>query len=134
MSHAPRVWWLETKSYAPRKPRHRLASLGNPKKKKCSLLFCFSRGWIFSKMERIFFFGVLPSKYSGSAAGRNADSAKRKSIFLGKRFFRFASANFPPAERGLGNECGRACARIKLMSYRCQRKSMLGFLHCTFTT
>src|SRR3989338_2238312 len=36
-------------------------------------------------MERTFFFGVLPSKYSGSVAGRNADSAKRKAYFLGKR-------------------------------------------------
>jgi len=39
--------------------------------------------------------------------GFNADSAKRKNYFLGKRNFRFASADFPPAERGLGNECGR---------------------------
>src|SRR3990172_8554642 len=37
----------------------------------------------------------------------NSDSAKRKSIFLGERIFRFASDDFPPAERGLGNECGR---------------------------
>src|SRR3989344_7124766 len=44
-----------------------------------------------------FSFGVLPSKYSGSAWGFNADSAKRKSVFLGERIFRFASADFPPA-------------------------------------
>src|SRR3989344_1354959 len=56
MSHARSAWWLETKSYAPRKPRHPLASLGNPKKKKSSLLFLFSRGWVFSKMGRTFFF------------------------------------------------------------------------------
>jgi len=48
-------------------------------------------------MERTFFFGVLPSKYSGSAWSFNADSAKQKSIFLGERIFRFASALFPPA-------------------------------------
>ena len=50
-SAARSAWWLETKSYALRKPRHRLASLGNPKKKKCLLLFCFARGWIFLKWK-----------------------------------------------------------------------------------
>jgi len=36
----------------------------------------------FLKKERIFFFGVLPSKYSGSVAGRNADSVLPK-LFSG---------------------------------------------------
>ena len=94
MSRAPRAWWLETKSYAPRKPRHHLASLSNPKKKKCSLLFCFSRGWIFSKMERTFFFGVLPSKYSDSVAGLQCGLGFAKTIFWGKGF-RKTSADFP---------------------------------------
>jgi len=40
---------------------------------------------------------VLPSKYSGSAWGFSVDSAKRKSVFLGERIFRFALADFPPA-------------------------------------
>ena len=35
-----------------------------------------------------------------------ADSVLQK-LFSGKRIFRFASADFPPAERGLGNEYGR---------------------------
>ncbi|OGI63129.1 hypothetical protein A2W12_04125 [Candidatus Nomurabacteria bacterium RBG_16_40_11] len=61
MCHARSAWLLETKSYARRKPRHRLASLG--------------------KTEKQFFWG--------------------------KRIFRFASALFSPAERGLGNECER---------------------------
>src|SRR3989344_7917904 len=56
VSHARSAWWLETKSYAPRKPRHPLASLGNPKKKKCSLLFCFSRGGFFLKWKGHFSF------------------------------------------------------------------------------
>src|SRR3989338_7918846 len=43
MSHAPRAWWLETKSYALRKPRHRLASLRTPKKI-FSVVFCCGRG------------------------------------------------------------------------------------------
>ena len=39
-------------------------------------------------------------------AVRNADSVLRK-LFSGDLDFRKTSANFPPAERGLGNECGR---------------------------
>ena len=69
ISHAPRAWWSETNLYAPRKPRHRLASLGNPKKKKCSLLFDFRGGGFFLKWKGHFSFWVLPSKYSGSVAG-----------------------------------------------------------------
>ena len=69
-----------------------------PRKKKHSLHFCFGGGRIsFEKGKGVFSFGVLPSKYSGSAWGFNADSAKRKSFFLGERIFRFASADFPPA-------------------------------------
>ena len=98
MCHARSAWWLETKSYAPRKPRHRLASLGNPKKKKCSLLFLIFAGVIFSKMERTFFFlGFCPPSIRAVWRGFNADSAKRKSFFLGERIFRFASTDFPPA-------------------------------------
>ena len=43
MSHALRAWWLETTPYAPRKPPA-TASLHSATPKKCSLLFCFSRG------------------------------------------------------------------------------------------
>ena len=106
MYHARSAWWLETKSYARRKP-HALASTPATPKKNVSCFFDLAGVNFFLKMERTFFFGVLPSKYSGSAWGFNTDSAKRKSVFLGKRIFRFASADFPPAERGLGNEYGR---------------------------
>jgi len=76
------------------------------------------------KARNIFLFGILPSKYSGRAAGRSVSFAQRrfehfqtkgtktelngfaKTIFLGKGFGK-TSADFPPAERGLGNECGR---------------------------
>ena len=75
-------------------------------KEKCSLLFGFARGWIFSKMERTFFFGVLPSKYSGSVAGLQCGLGFAKLFFWGFGFGK-TSADFPPAERGLGNECGR---------------------------
>jgi len=39
--------------------------------------------------------------------GFNTDSVLRK-LFSGDMDFRKTSANFQPAERGLGNECGRA--------------------------
>ena len=43
------------------KPRHRLASLGNPKKKNVPCFFVFSRGWFSFDMERTFFFlGFCP--------------------------------------------------------------------------
>ena len=93
-SRAPRAWWLETKSYARRKPRHRLASLGNPKKKKCSLLFWFSRGWIFSKMERTFFFlGFCPPSIRAVWQGFNSDSVLRK-LFSGDMDFRKTETKF----------------------------------------
>ena len=76
---------------------HALASTPATPKKNVSCFFDLAGVNFFLKMERIFFFGVLPSKYSGSAWGFNTDSAKRKSIFLGKRIFRFASTDFPPA-------------------------------------
>jgi len=79
-----------------RKP-HALASTPATPKKNVSCFFDLAGVNFFLKVERTFFFGVLPSKYSGSAWGFNTDSAKRKSVFLGKRIFRFASADFPPA-------------------------------------
>ena len=80
-----------------RKP-HALASTPATPKKNVSCFFDLAGVNFFLKMERTFFFGVLPSKYSGSAWGFNTDSAKRKSIFLGERIFRFASADFPLAK------------------------------------
>jgi hypothetical protein len=48
------------------------------------------------KKERVFFFGVLPSKYSGSVAGRNADSVLPK-LFSGGKNLAKPRLNFPPA-------------------------------------
>ena len=70
----------------------------------------FARGWIFSKKERTFFFGVLPSKYSGSAWGFNTDEVLAK-LFSGDLDLAKPRLHFPPAERGLGNECGRVSSR-----------------------
>ena len=68
-----------------RKPRHCLAPLGNPKEK-CSLHFGFARDRFFLKKERTFFFGVLPSKYSGSVARLPFRLPFLKTIFWGKGF------------------------------------------------
>jgi len=53
-------------------PRHRLAEPRRTPKKNVPCSFDFARGWIFSKMERTFFFGVLPAKIFGQCGG--ADS------------------------------------------------------------
>jgi len=107
MCHARSAWWLETKSYARRKPRHRLASLGNPKKKKCSLLFLFSRGWIFSeKGKDIFLFGFCPPSIRTVWWGFNADSVLRnpfsqKIVFAKPRLLCYCILS--ARRRGLGN-------------------------------
>ena len=65
--------------------RHCLASLGNPKKKKCSLLFGFARDQFFLKMERIFFFlGFWPP--SLQAGGGTMRTKFWQNYFLGKGF------------------------------------------------
>jgi len=58
------------------------------------LLFGFARARFFLKKERTFFFGVLPSKYSGSVAGLQFGLGFAKTIFWGKGF-RKTSADFP---------------------------------------
>ena len=75
---------------------------------------------IFSENGKdIFLFGVLPSKYSGSAWGFNTDSAKRKSVFLGERIFRFASTDFPPAGGVWGGmRAGFQFAKFFLRQYK----------------
>src|SRR3989338_6011627 len=65
--------------------RHCLASLGNPKKKKCSLLFGFARDQFFLKMERTFFFlGFCPP--SIRAGGGTMRTKFWQNYFLGKGF------------------------------------------------
>src|SRR3990167_162725 len=54
-----------------------------PKRKKCSLQFSFSRGWIFSKMERTFFFlGFCLPSIQAVWRGFNSVSVLRK-LFSG---------------------------------------------------
>ena len=74
--------------------RHCLASLGNPKKKKCSLLFGFARARFFLKMERTFFFlGFCPPSIRAVWRGFNSDSVLRK-LFSGDFDFRKTETNF----------------------------------------
>ena len=56
-------------------------------KKKCSLLFGFARDRFFLKMERTFFFGVLPSKYSGSVAGLQTVHEQKVEGVGGRKLF-----------------------------------------------
>ena len=65
-----------------RKPRHRLASLGNPKEK-CSLLFGFARARFFLKKERVFFFRGSALQVFEQVAGRNAELGRRGRRGLG---------------------------------------------------
>ena len=67
-----------------RKPRHRLASLGNPKEK-CSLLFGFARARFFLKKERVFFFRGSALQVFEQVAGRNAELGRRGRRGLGGR-------------------------------------------------
>jgi len=95
------------------KPRHRLASLGNTKKKKCSLLFGFARGGFFLKWKGHFSFWGSALQVFGQCGGASIrTSAKRKIYFSGgKGFSALPQTVFvfsPRAERGLGNECARA--------------------------
>src|SRR3990170_549033 len=73
--------------------RHCLASLGNPKKKKCSLLFGFARDPFFLKMERTFFFlGFCPP--SIRAGGGTMRTKFCKNYFLGKGFAKTSADSF----------------------------------------
>src|SRR3989338_9304904 len=73
--------------------RHCLASLGNPKKKKSSLLFGFARDQFFLKMERTFFFlgFCLPSIQAGGGTMR---TKFWQNYFLGKGFAKTSADSF----------------------------------------
>src|SRR3989344_8571309 len=88
-------------------PRHRLAEPRRTPKKNVSCFFDLAEVKFFLKMERTFFFGVLPSKYSGSAWGFNADEVLAKLFFgemicqnFGSCVFEFGSRKWK--RRGLG--------------------------------
>lgn len=90
----------------------RRASAATPKEKTL-LAFLIRRGWIFSeKGKGVFLSGFCPPSIR-AVQGFNTDSAKRKSVFLGERIFRFASTDFPPA----GGVWGGMRAEFALVSF-----------------
>ena len=75
------------------------------------------------KKERIFFFGVLHSKYSGSVAGRNAIRTRQSKILSSrKNSFCFASEFVSAAQEGAGGMHGGFLRVWK-------KKRLCGFLH-----
>ena len=108
-------------------------------KRKMSLAFLISRGWIFSKMERTFFFlGFCPPSIRAVWRGFNSDSVLRK-LFSGDMDFRKTETNLffafcPRGGRGLGKESARASFYFfggrttgkrspKMLKYKCYGKS-----------
>ena len=67
-----------------------------PQKEKMFLTLLIFAGWIFSKMERTFFFlGFCPPSIRAVWRGFNSDFGKAENLFFwGKGFFRFASGCF----------------------------------------
>ena len=78
---------------------HALASTPATPKKNVSCFFDLAGVKFFLKVERTFFFGVLPSKYSGSAWGFNADSVLPK-LFSGEKDLAKPRLNFPARRKG----------------------------------
>jgi len=77
-------------------------------------LLIFAGGGFFLKWKGHFSFWGSALKVSGSVAGLQYGLGKTEKLFFwGKRIFRFTSALVPPAERGLGNECGRVSVSKK---------------------
>jgi len=96
------------------------------------LLFGFTRARFFLKKERVFSFGVLPSKYSGSVAGLQCGRGKAKTIFAGGKGFCFASALFVlgrsvPPRRRVREECAADFFILLYESdYLCCKKLKMG--------
>ena len=80
-----------------RKPRHRLASLGNPKKKNVPYFSVFRGGGFFlEKCKDVFLWGSALQSIRAVWRGFNADSVL-PNYFLGLWIFAKPRLNFPPA-------------------------------------
>src|SRR3989338_8656287 len=78
-----------------------------PKKEKMFLALLIFAGWIFSKMERTFFFLVFyPPSIRAGWRGFNTDSAKRKNNFSGEKEFSALPRLISRPQEGSGEECG----------------------------
>ena len=72
-------------------------SLGNPERKNTPCIFDLAGVKFLLKKERVFFFRGFAFQVFGQCVGLQYGLGKTKICFSGKRIFRFASADFPPA-------------------------------------
>ena len=99
--------------------RHCLAEPRQPRKKNTPYFLDLAGVKFLLKKERVFFFRGSALQVFGQCGGAKCGLGFAKTIFWGKGFGK-TSADFvfvfcPPAERGLGNECGWACINYKFM-------------------
>lgn len=85
VARAPRMVALN-KSYAPRKPRHRLASLGNPQKEKMFLALFIFAGVIFLKWKGHFSFWGSAFQVFRQCGGASMWTRFCENYFLGIGF------------------------------------------------
>src|SRR3989338_8929248 len=79
-----------------------------PKRKNVPYFFDFRGGGFFLKWKGHFSFWGSALQVFGQCGGASIRTRQSENLFFwGKGFFRLPSADFPPEERGLGNECGR---------------------------
>jgi len=88
-----------------------------PKRKNVPCFSVFRGGGFFLNGKDIFLFGVLPVKIFRQCGGASIRTRFCENYFLGIWIFAkprlIFGGSFPPAERVLGNECGRACISMK---------------------
>src|SRR3989344_6751331 len=114
-------------------PRHRLASLGNPKKKKVPCSFDFRGGGFFLKWKGHFSFWGSALQVFEQCGGASIRTRQNENLFFWGLDFRKTSADFPPAERGLGNECGRGFASDFFGGGYCEKlKSLVLWLYSRY--
>jgi len=78
----------------------------NPERKNTPCISDLAGVKFLLKKERVFFFRGSALQVFGQCVGLQCGLGFAKTIFLGERISRFASADFPPAERGLGRNAG----------------------------
>ena len=86
-SHAPRAWLSEANLYAPRKPRHRLASLGNPERKNTPCISALAGVKFILKKERVFFFRGSALQVFWQCGGASIRTRFCENYFLGVWIF-----------------------------------------------
>ena len=80
-----------------------------PKRKNVPCSFDFRGGGFFLKWKGHFSFWGSAFQVFRQCGGASIRTRFCQKYFLGKRIWQNLDWIFPPAERGLGNECGRVC-------------------------